>query len=128
MSEYPDRLEGQRRIRPLDPAAVRRRSHVSQSWHDYDGSVSASTRSWVQSTQQNPPPPPEHLPPPSAALGLRAVNPDENEVEDFSEYMTIRQETLPIYLIIQTHLGLLPAAITNCMLSTPRPLKQRNVS
>ncbi|PBL02133.1 hypothetical protein ARMGADRAFT_1005566 [Armillaria gallica] len=100
MSEYPDRLEGQRRIRPLDPAAVRRRSHVSQSWHDYDGSVSASTRSWVQSTQQNPPPPPEHLPPPSAALGLRAVNPDETEIEDFSEYMTIRQEdftNLPDY-------------------------------
>ncbi|KAK0206170.1 hypothetical protein DFS33DRAFT_1272716 [Desarmillaria ectypa] len=93
MSEYPDRLETQRRIRPLDPAAVRRRSHVSQSWHDYgDGSVSASTRSWVQSTQQNPPPPPEQLPLPSPALGLRAVNPDENEPEELSEYMTIRQE------------------------------------
>ncbi|KAK0467955.1 uncharacterized protein EV420DRAFT_437033 [Desarmillaria tabescens] len=93
MSEYPDRLDNQRVIRPLDPAAVRRRSHVSQSWHDYgDGSVSASTRSWVQSTQQNPPPPPEHLPLPSPALGLRAVNPDENEPEELSEFMTIRQE------------------------------------
>ncbi|KAK0490637.1 hypothetical protein IW261DRAFT_27682 [Armillaria novae-zelandiae] len=33
-------------------------------------------------------------------LGLRTVNPDENEVEDFSEYMTIRQEdfhNLPDY-------------------------------
>lgn len=100
MSEYPDRLESQRRIRPLDPAAVRRRSHVSQSWHDYDGSVSASTRSWVQSTQQNPPPPPEQLLPPPTTLGLRTVNPDENELEDFSEYMTIRQEdfhNLPDY-------------------------------
>ncbi|KAG7445888.1 uncharacterized protein BT62DRAFT_932233 [Guyanagaster necrorhizus] len=93
MSEYPERLESQRRIRPLDPAAVRRRSHVSQSWHDYgDGSVSASTRSWVQSNQRDPPPPPEQLPLPSPALGLRAVNPDENEPEELSEYMTIRQE------------------------------------
>jgi len=61
MTDYIDYREPNRDalIRNTDPLAMRR--SMTRNSHYSQPSVSASTRSWVHSTQQNPPPPPEQL-------------------------------------------------------------------
>jgi hypothetical protein len=74
MTDYTDYREASRDpafVRPADPLAIR--GSVNRNSLYSHGSVSASTRSWVYSTQQNPPPPPEPITLPSPVRTLRPL-------------------------------------------------------
>ncbi|TFK37865.1 hypothetical protein BDQ12DRAFT_749718 [Crucibulum laeve] len=103
MSDFVDYRQSMREpsnsySRPMDPM----RRSITRGSHYSHGSVSASTRSWVYSTQQNPPLPPGEvlhtptplrasrpLPDPQRHSQLYAVNASEPEEEDEEEYMNI---------------------------------------
>lgn len=86
MTEYVEFREANRDpgfIRTTDPLAVRR--SVTRNSHYSHGSVTASTRSWVYSTQQNPPPPPEPISLPSPVRPPRPL-PEEPQLHHHPVY------------------------------------------